>query len=113
GGAHRLPGLHRRPEGEAPRSLEDPMIRLGVLGAGGHSRATHGPALRHLKRRDPGRVELAAVCDLDRDKASAYAAEFGFARAYADVEAMLAAERLDGLVAVTPLKLTERIASAL
>ncbi len=88
-------------------------VRIGVLGTGAHSRATHGPALREIVRRSPGGVELAAVCDLEAEKARDYASEFGFERAYSDIDEMLGREDLDGLIAVTPVKLTEKIVSAL
>ena len=88
------------------------MIRLGVIGAGSHSRRHHGAALAQVAAAD-GDVELVAVCDLDRARAERYAAEFGFARVYADYRAMLAAEKLDGLIAVTPVARTREIAGEL
>jgi len=81
-------------------------LRIAVLGAGGHSRVSHGAALKIWAAEHPGEIELAAVCDLDRDKATAYARDFGFAAAYADLEGMLDAEELDGLIAVTPVERT-------
>ena len=92
------------------------MIRIGVIGAGAHSSANHGPALRRSKEERPTAVELAAVCDLDEDRARDYAGRFGFARTYTDLDAMLAGEELDGVVAVTPIgatrRLVERVARA-
>jgi len=91
------------------------MIRLGVVGAGGHSSSNHGPALRRCKEERPEAIELAAVCDLDMARAEAYAERFGFGRVYTDLEAMLAEAELDGVVAVTPIgatvRLVERIAA--
>ena len=89
------------------------MVRIAVLGAGRHSSSNHGPSLKILKDTDPGGVELAAVCDLDEDRAGAYAKRFGFEKVYASAEAMISAERLDGIVAVTPIPLTEPIVSGL
>jgi len=89
------------------------MIRIGVLGAGNHSTGMHGPALQAYVAEHPGEAELAAVCDLDAAKAQAYADKFGFGKTYRDVDRMLDEERLDGLVAVTPIVLTEQIAGAL
>lgn len=89
------------------------MIRIGVLGAGHHSASSHGAALAELKAQQPARIELAAVCDLDRAKAEAYAARFGFARVYTDLDAMLRAERLDGLAAITAVRQTEELVSRL
>ena len=88
------------------------MIRLAVLGAGAHSQYSHGPALRAVAAAWPD-VALAAVCDIDRSRAQAYADAFGFARVYQDLDAMLAQEHLDGLIAVTPVHLTTTIVSRL
>jgi myo-inositol 2-dehydrogenase / D-chiro-inositol 1-dehydrogenase len=89
------------------------MMRVGVLGAGRHSVATHGPALKILHGRAPGEIDLAAVCDLDARRAENYAEKFGFRRVYSDVDQMLEEERLDALFAITPLPLTEVIAASL
>jgi len=89
------------------------MVRIVVLGAGNHSSGTHGPALRTYAAEHPGEIELAAVCDLDSAKAQKYADAFGFARTYTDIEAMLAEQQPDGLIAVTPIALTEEIVSGL
>lgn len=88
-------------------------MRLVVLGAGRHSVATHGPALKILKARRPAELDLCAVCDLDREKAEAFARDFGFERVYQDVGDMIDRERPDALIAVTPLPLTEQIAADL
>jgi len=82
------------------------MLKIVVLGAGSHSRAFHGPALKAIRAEQPGRYTLAAICDLDRARAEAYAADFGFARTYADLPAMLEAEKPSAVVAVTPMEQT-------
>ena len=87
------------------------MIKLGLLGAGQHSAYHHGPSLRHLAKVDPSRVQLAAVCDLDEVKARDYAVKFGFANVYTDLDAMLAREKLDALILITPLPATVEIVS--
>jgi predicted dehydrogenase len=89
------------------------MTRIGVIGAGRHAMGTHGPALRILQERDSGALDLAAICDLDREKAGEFARRFGFRRIYASIEEMLAEEQLDALFAITPLPLTESIAAGL
>lgn len=86
------------------------MIRVAVLGAGNHSRL-HGESLVTLAGEQL--VELAAVCDLDRAKAEAYRAEFGFARCYGDLEEMLERESPDLLLAITPLTRTVELAHRL
>ena len=89
------------------------MIRLAVIGAGNHSASNHGAALRACKAAHPEAVDLAAVCDLDLKKAGAYAERFGFLKTYDDYDRMLTEVRPDGLIAITPLTLTERIAGDL
>jgi predicted dehydrogenase len=51
---------------------------------------------------NPGRFELAAACDVDSGRREAGAAALGVPRAYADAEAMLAAETPDVLCFATP-----------
>lgn len=87
-------------------------IDLAVLGAGRHSTHNHGPALARCRRDDPD-VGLRAVCDLDAERAAAYADEFGFETTYTDYGAMLESESLDGIVAVTPRERTREIAGDL
>lgn len=89
------------------------MVRIGVIGAGNHASVHHGSSLRCLAREQPGLVDLAAVCDLDLEKAQLFASTFGFERCYTDYEKMIRTERLDALIAVTPMKLTYPIANDL
>lgn len=89
------------------------MIRIALLGAGSHSRYNHGPGLRYAARKYPDLVELVAVCDLDAEKARAYADDFGFEKTYTNMHEMIDQERLDGIVAITPVPLTEQIACEL
>ena len=80
-------------------------MRLCLIGCGEHARAVHGPAQARCARERPGLV-LAACCDLDRARAESHAAEFGFARAYTDPQAMLEAEKPDVVVVVVPVTAT-------
>lgn len=67
------------------------MERLrGVLIGCGHISRSHLPGWAAAPD-----AEIVAVCDLDRARAEARAAEFGIARAYADPAAALDAERPD------------------
>lgn len=50
------------------------MIRVGILGAGRHSTAAHGPALKILQSRRPDQIKLSAVCDLNLARAESFAA---------------------------------------
>lgn len=88
------------------------MIDVGVIGAGNHSSRNHGPAIERIAGRHEDIVR-AAVCDLDAERADRYATEFGFARTYTDIEAMLDREDIDALVAVTPQSRTAAIVADL
>ena len=63
-------------------------MKVVTIGAGAHAALTHGPALREISRTDP-ELELAAVCDLRRDRAEQFARQFGFQRVYTDYREML------------------------
>jgi len=70
-------------------------LRLGMVGAGWIARE-HAASIAALDG-----AELAAVADLDEDRARALAADAG-AAAYADWAAMLDSETLDAVVVCTP-----------
>ena len=80
-------------------------LRIAAIGAGWHSRASHLPALRRCVAKSGGAFTLAAVCDVDEERAAGAAAEFGFEEAFADIGEMLDEARPDAVVAVTPLAL--------
>jgi predicted dehydrogenase len=80
------------------------MIRLALLGCGEHSRSSHATPLARYAAQNPGDIELVAACDLNLDRARGFCREFGFARAYSDVETMLRTERVDGCVCVMPME---------
>jgi virulence factor len=79
------------------------MVRLAIVGCGEHSRNSHAAPLARYAAQQPGEVELVAACDLNADRAAEFCRTFGFARAYTDVEKMLAAETIDGCVSVMPM----------
>jgi D-apiose dehydrogenase len=74
-----------------------PPLKVALAGAGMIS-WYHLTAWRKLG----GRVELAAVCDLDAGKAQDRAQEFGIAKVYTDREAMLAGETIHALDVASP-----------
>jgi predicted dehydrogenase len=80
------------------------MVRLAIVGCGEHSRSSHAAPLARYAAQQPGEIELVAACDLDPDRAAEFCQAFGFARAYHDVEKMLANEKLDGCVSVMPME---------
>lgn len=88
------------------------MKNIGVMGAGVHS-ALHCNALKAVKKRSPERLELSAICSRDEARAEDYRNRFGFQRIYTDIDKMMATERLDGLIAVTPGDRNAEIAQTL
>lgn len=78
-------------------------LRLALVGCGEHSELSHAAPLRRYAAGRPGEIELAAACDLDLSRAERFCREYGFARAYASLDEMLASERLDGCVTVMPV----------
>jgi predicted dehydrogenase len=85
-------------------------MRICQVGCGEHARVAHGPAQRRLagERED---LVLAGCCDLDGTRAESFRAEFGYARAYAELASMLDAERPDAVVVVVPVERTADVGS--
>lgn len=71
--------------------------RIGIVGVGWWAAFMHIPTVQSV----PG-AEVAALCDLDPDRVRIAGDKFGIAGRYTDVAAMLAAERLDGVIVGTP-----------
>ncbi len=74
------------------------MYRVAIVGAGFITAKRHLPAWLRL-RRD---VRVAALCDLDRDRAEAVSRQFGVPAAYDDLRRMLETERPDFVDVCTP-----------
>lgn len=74
---------------------EKPEIRAGFIGCGSHAFRNIFPTFQFAP------VRLVAVCDLDAEKARAFAAKFGAGNAYGDYREMLAREDLDAVFIVT------------
>jgi predicted dehydrogenase len=86
------------------------MVRLGLIGCGSHCKGNHAPALAQYAQEHPDRLELAAVCDLDQERAQAFADTYGFKSVYANYVEMIESESLDGCVTVMPIELTANLA---
>ena len=78
------------------------MIRLGLIGCGAHSESGHAIPLARYKAAHPDEILLAAVCDLQIERALEFGRKYGFLKAYQDVDDMLKQENLDGCIAVVP-----------
>lgn len=69
-------------------------VRIGLVGAGAIANDLHFPAYR--KAKDEG-VTLAAVCDIDIERAKAAAEKWGIEKYYGSVEEMLADADIDAV----------------
>ncbi len=67
-------------------------VRIGIVGAGNIATNAHMPAYAVCDR-----AEIAAVADLNLERAEAFAKRFGIPHAYASVEEMLAHEDIDAV----------------
>jgi predicted dehydrogenase len=87
-------------------------MKLCMIGCGAHAESSHGPAQAAYAAVHPD-LDRAACCDLDSERAERYRHRFGFARSYADVSAMMEAERPDVAVLVVPDTVTASLAARL
>ena len=69
-------------------------VRIGLVGAGAIAHELHLPAYEKAKEQG---VTLAAICDIDIERAKAAAEKYGVPNYYASVEEMLANCELDGV----------------
>ncbi|HET6451127.1 MAG TPA: Gfo/Idh/MocA family oxidoreductase [Spirochaetia bacterium] len=71
------------------------MIRLGIIGCGAMA-ATHAKNFTAIKG-----VALAACCDVNRERAGRFAAEWRIPKSFDDYRQMFASEKLDAVSIVT------------
>ncbi len=86
------------------------MMKLGLIGCGGHSRDCHLPALERFTNENPGTVELAMLCDVDDARCAEFADRYRFAATCSDWQYLLT--RVDAIMAITPPALTVEVAEA-
>ncbi len=72
-------------------------IRIGIIGAGGITVYGHLPALSRMQE-----VDIAAICDLQKERAARLAEEYGIERAYARARPVLQDPALDAVLIATP-----------
>ena len=70
--------------------MDDRMLRVGIVGAGGIARGAHVPGYR-----SSGRADVKAVCDVNAEAARVFSDTQDIPHHYGSVEAMLAQEELD------------------
>lgn len=80
-------------------------MKLCQVGCGEHARVAHGPSQRRCAA-ERGDLVLAGCCDVDPARAESFRSDFGYARAFTDLTAMLDAERPDAAVVVVPVERT-------
>jgi len=80
-------------------------LRICSIGCGRHARNAHGTSYARYVRQYPD-TELVSCCDLDEQKARAFAGDFGFARSDTDLDVMLNRERPDAVCLISPPALT-------
>ena len=74
---------------------DERTIRLGFIGCGSHSFRNLYASLQFLP------ISLEAVCDLDQDKAAAFARKFGAGACFGDFREMIREVELDAVMVVT------------
>lgn len=79
----------------AGRPTHERHLRAGFIGCGSHAFRNVYPTFQFAP------VQLVATCDLDADRASAFAKQFGAERSYTDHHEMLRSEELDAVFIVT------------
>jgi predicted dehydrogenase len=80
------------------------MIRLALIGCGEHSRTSHAIPLARYASHHVNEIQLSAACDLNIERAETFCREYGFLRAYSDLQSMLATESVDACVSVMPME---------
>ena len=76
-------------------------LRVAQIGAGNFGRTYHAPALQRLAAGPAPRVSLEAICDLAVDRAEAFVRDFGYARAFTDLERMLEEVQPEAIICLT------------
>jgi predicted dehydrogenase len=85
------------------------MVRIALVGCGEHSKSGHAVPLERYRRQHADKVILAAVCDIEIERARHFCDKFGFKNAYSNLDEMLLREQIDGCVAVVPIEQIARI----
>ena len=85
-------------------------FKICMIGCGTFAGQCHGPAQRRYAASHP-EVELAACCDVDGNRAQAYARAFGYARHATDFPSMLTTENPDAVIVAVPPVMTCGVAS--
>jgi predicted dehydrogenase len=85
---------------------ENPLIRLGIIGAGAAVENLHLPVLTEMKER----VCIVAVASRTQEKAEAMAARMG-AQSFADYRQLLESDLVDAVLTAVPIHMNARVLS--
>lgn len=92
--------------------MNETKLRIGVIGLGRYVEIAHMPT--YFNSRYSSFIDVVALCDVDADRLGRWQERFGVKAGYTDYQKMLANERIDAAVVVTPDHLhTEIVCSAL
>jgi predicted dehydrogenase len=80
------------------------MLRLALIGCGEHAEGSHAVPLARYVSEHPGELSLVAACDLRAERAEEFCHKYGFARAYREMDEMIARESVDACVSVMPME---------
>ena len=87
----------------------DQTFKICLIGCGDMAHNGHGPALARFAVQN-SQVELAGCCDINPERAAAFARSFGFHRYYTDWREMLLQEKPAGVSLVVPVERTAAMA---
>lgn len=86
--------------------MSERKVKVGIIGCGKIAR-THAKSLSMLDEAD-----FVAVCDMDRDRAQAFADEYDVPHAFSDMDAMLTSGLIEAVMCCTPHPIHERVVVA-
>lgn len=72
-------------------------VRVGIIGAGSHANAVHYPSLASINE-----AEIAAICDINRERLQRTAEKYKIRDRYSDYREMLDKEKLDAAYVIMP-----------
>jgi predicted dehydrogenase len=75
-------------------------IKIGVVGLGRFVEIAHMPT--YFNSRYASKIDVAAICDVSQERLTEWQQKYNIPAGYTDVDAMLAKEKLDVVVVVTP-----------
>jgi len=81
-------------------TINHDQLRIGVVGLGRYVEIAHMPT--YFESRYARQIDVAALCDVSDDRVREWQTRYGVKAGYSDYRQMLAKEKLDAVVIVTP-----------